>query len=134
MVEKEKHISSNNIRGFAMVEVIISIFILAAMLVIYGRANDTIAMNQGVKYQEIALRIAHSQIETLRSLPYDSLPSSGPFADTELASLPQGTGSVSVTAFNSSTKNVTVTVSWVEARNAQARSVALGTLITQGGL
>jgi len=120
--------------GFSIIEVIISVFIIGVMLVVYGRLNDTVSVNQEVEHQEVALRIARNQIEVLRAVPYNSLPATGAFTDPMLAQLPQGSAGVSNTAFNDGIKNITVTVSWTDISDSTSRSVSLATLISQGGL
>ena len=121
--------------GFSIIEVIISIFVVGAMLVVYGRLNESIAVNRGIGHQEVALRVARGQIENLRAIPYNSLPPTGSFEVPVWAQgqLPQGSAGYSNTAFNDGVKNIAVTVSWVEP-GAGARNVSLTTLISQGGL
>ena len=88
-----------------------------------------------VKDQEIALRIANTKMESVRAGGYAAVPSSGPFSDTLLGTIPSGTASISVANSNAQTKQVTVTVSWNEPAIGDTRFVVLSTLITDiGGL
>ena len=123
----------NQKKGFSIIEIIISLSIIGVLFVLYGLINRTLVFNQEVKYQEVALRIVRTEIETLRALPYASLPSAGPFTNPMLANLPQGTGIISVAAYNSELKSITATVSWT-GPGASTRSVSVDTLIGQGGL
>lgn len=119
--------------GFSIIEVVITIAMVGLMLVVYQTSANTVVLNKGSNYQEIALRIASSKLQTLRTQPYASLPASGAFADSLLSSLPQGQGTLTVTDYNAKTKQIKATVSW---RNPKGKTqqVNLETLITQGGL
>ncbi len=121
-------------RGYTIIEVIISLFIIGVVLIIYSAASNTVILNRSTKFQEVALRIASAEMDTLRALPYNSLPSSGPFSDPLLSSLPSGTATLIVTAYNATTKEITATVTWREPGDSATKSVSLTTLITQGGI
>ena len=116
-----------------MVEVFITIFIIGMVLVLYIAAVNTIRLVKTVKDQGMALRIAGNKMEELRAGSYDNLPSSGSFSDSQLASLPNGSATMSITDFHTSTKQVLVTVEWREPSHQSARNVSLTTLITKTG-
>ncbi len=121
--------------GFSVIEVIISLFLLGVILLIYNAAVNSVQLNRQMKDQEIAFRIASTEMESLRSTAYNSLPtSSASVSDSLLTTLPGNAGeSLVVASPNSKTKKFVVTVNWIEPGNA-ARSVNLSTLITQGGI
>jgi prepilin-type N-terminal cleavage/methylation domain-containing protein len=117
--------------GFTLIEVVAAVAIIGTMIVATGALLQRIPVSgREVRDQDLALKIARSEMEVLRAAGYDALPASGSFADTQLSSLASGAGSVAVTDFNSKTKQVVVSVSWTGAKLV-ARSVNLTTLITQ---
>ena len=129
------HVSTRRLRrgGFSLIEVIISIFIVGIMIYISNAILLGAPLIQSAKNQDIALKIAVNEIEGMRALGYTSLPTSGPFPNDLLASLPSGSGDIAISDFNIDTKKIIATVSWVE-RGVQ-KSVSLSTLITKvGGL
>jgi prepilin-type N-terminal cleavage/methylation domain-containing protein len=122
-------------RGFTVLEMTFSIAIIAIILVMLGALIQTLPLIALTKNQDLALKIARNEIESLRALGYDSLPSSGSFSNTLLSSLPSGAGTRTITAYNADTKEVLVTVSWVAEQGGTNHSVSLTTLITDiGGL
>ena len=118
-------------RGFSLVEVIVTIFVIGTMLVVSQAIRLGAPLAQSVRDQDIALKVAQNEVEELRALGYESLPPSGSFSDSLLASLSSGSGNVTVSDFNTGTKKVIVTVSWSE-RGAE-ESIVLSTLITKIG-
>ncbi len=119
--------------GYTLVEVLVSIFVLGSALAVFTTASLMSTATRGTEYRDIALHIAETELETLRSVGYSTLPTSGPFVSDELAELPGGAGTVTVTAYNAETKQVGVSVGWIE--EGAERSVTLDTLITEvGGL
>ena len=121
-------------RGFTLIEITISIFIIGVMIVASASLLHGVPANRLTLDQGIALSIARNEIEALRAGGYAALPASGSFTDTALASLISGTGTITVATYDAKTKRVDVTVSWQE-KDASAHNIALTTLITQvGGL
>lgn len=130
----EKSKFSANSSGFSFVEILISLFILGVMLLLYAAASNSTILNNNTRHKDIAQRIAITRLETLRSGKYINLPSSGPFSDSMLSSLPKGQAQQIIVPVNSSTKQVTVTVSWQEPGNTNIQSIQFDTLITRNGL
>ncbi|OGG78086.1 hypothetical protein A3A36_02880 [Candidatus Kaiserbacteria bacterium RIFCSPLOWO2_01_FULL_52_12b] len=118
-------------RGFSLVEILVTLFILGTMLVISQAIFLGAPVIQGAKNQDLALKIARNEVEVLRALGYTSLPVSSSFTDSLLSSLSSGSGALVVSDFNLGTKQVVVTVSWME--RGVAESVSLTTLITKAG-
>ncbi len=121
-------------KGFTLIEILVTIAILGALIALYAATLRTSTLTQETAHEDIALHVANQKLDDLRASGYASLPSSGPFGDTQLGSLPSGAASTTITTFNAKTKQVIVTVSWLEAGRG-THSVSLTTLITQvGGL
>lgn len=119
-------------KGFTLLEVIVSIAVIAGLFMLYTAAINNVFLSRTIKQKDVALRIASHKMEELRAGGYDSLPASGSFSDSNLSSLPSGTGSMTISDYNTSTKQVQVTVSFEDfAGNNQ--SVSLSTLIIQSG-
>lgn len=121
-------------KGFSLIEVLLSLFIIGILLILYQAANSTWILNQYVKDQDIALRIASTKLADLRYLGYDALPASGPFSDPLLNSLKQGQATVTVATYSSKIKQVLVTVAWKRLGGTATSTVSLTTLMRQGGL
>lgn len=120
-------------RGFSLIEVVISIFIVGIMIFMSNAILLGSPLIQNAKNQDIALKIVVNEMEGLRALGYSSLPASGPFSDDLLTSLPSGSANIIVSDFNEDTKKVVATVEWTE--KGTQKSVSLSTLITKiGGL
>jgi prepilin-type N-terminal cleavage/methylation domain-containing protein len=122
-------------RGFSLIEVLVSIFIMGVMLVMLQavlRSNVLVKMS---KNQGVALSIARNEIEILRMGGYDSLPASGSFYSDLLSTIPGAVTELAVDDYNAKTKQVTVQVSWKDSGATASSTVSLSTLITQvGGL
>lgn len=119
-------------RGFTLVEVTVSIFVIGVMLVASATLLRGVPASRLTLDQNIALAVAQNKLETLRAGGYAALPTTSTFVDTALSALASSTGNITVTAYNSKTKKVDVSVSWREA-DATAHSIALTTLITETG-
>ena len=120
--------------GFILLEVVISLAIIAVFFILFQVAATTAILNRDVKHQDLALRIAQSQIENLRSLGYAALPTSSSFTDAQLSLLPNGQASTTISQYNDKTKQAIVTVSWQESGSKNSHNVSLSTLISEGGL
>lgn len=121
-------------RGFTLIEMLISLFILSIATAFVAVIINTVGLTRDAAYESVALHIAQNELDTLRAAGYDQLPSSGAFSNPQLASLPQGSASTTVADWNDKTKEVTTSVSW-QGVNGTPRIASLTTLITQvGGL
>jgi prepilin-type N-terminal cleavage/methylation domain-containing protein len=122
-------------RGFSLIEVVISIFLIGLLVVLSGVFLMAAPLSRHVKLENTALSIAGNKLEELRGAGYAALPVTGPFSSSALSALPQGAGDVTVTDYNTRTKQVVVTVAWREKEASATSTVALTTLITEiGGL
>jgi prepilin-type N-terminal cleavage/methylation domain-containing protein len=121
-------------KGFTLIEMLVTIWILLLMLVVIGGLVSAFPLLRFSKHQDLALKIATTEIDALRALGYDSLPASGSISSSLLSALPSGAGARTVTDINDATKEVHVAVSWVET-SGNAHEVVLTTFITEvGGL
>ena len=126
----------NSVRGFSLIEVIVSIFIIGIILIMVQAVARSGVLVRTSKNQDVALAIARNELEGLRAAGYAALPPNGPFSDTLLSTLPPAaTTTLTVSAYNAKTAQVTVSIIWREPGSAASSTVSLGTLITQiGGL
>ena len=92
----------------------------------------TVKVTRDSAYENVAFRIADGKLDELRAGGYATLPPDGEFSSPELANIPQGLASTSITALNEKTKEVTAGVSWLDA-NGLERYVSLTTLVTESG-
>jgi len=119
-------------RGFTLIEILIAIFVIGMLVALYGVGVMTTSLSREAAHRDVALHSASQQLETLRAGGYASLPASGSFSNAQLGQLASSTGAMTVSSYNSATKQVVVTVSWQEGARG-IRSVSLSTLITQTG-
>jgi len=126
----------NASRGFSLIEVIVSIFIMGVMLLMLQSVIRSGTLVRTSKNQGVALAIARNELENVRANGYASLPSSGSFSDALLSTLPPAaTATLTVSVYNAKTKQVTVNVIWKDSGTPASSTVSLSTLITQvGGL
>ncbi len=120
-------------RGFTLIEVLVSVSILVAVLAFLDAAIRSLPVIRVAAHREIALAAAAQELEQVRADTYAALPPSGSFSDPQLSALPDASSSIAVTSFNAGTKQVVVTVTWQEEYFGTS-TIALATLITQGGL
>lgn len=125
-------IRTSNQRGFSLVEIVVALFIMSVGIVFATLVTGTMKVTRDSAFENNAFHIADNKLNELRALGYAALPASGAFSDSQLASLPQGAASTTVTAWNAKTKQVVVGVSWLGADNL-TRYVPLTTLITESG-
>ena len=120
-------------RGFTLIEVIVSIFILGIVIVLSGAVIGTIQTTRDEVNENIAMRIASTNLDALRATGYANVVASSTLYDTQLTKLPSATASSTISDYNAKTKQVTVGVSWLASRGT--KYVTLTTLITSvGGL
>lgn len=120
-----------NKKGFTLIEVLVTVFLVGMLLVGFTAVIKISALSRVSQHQEIALRIATYALEEARAQPFAST-TSGSFADANLAELAQATGTLTVTSLNAKTNQLTVTVSWQEQAMGTS-SISLSTLKTETG-
>lgn len=129
MINKNK----NSKKGFSFIEVIVTLFIVGAVLVLYQAAAGVMRLMKTAKNQEIALQVANNEIEELRAGGYASLPASGGFSSSQLSALTSGSGNLTITSLNADTKQILVSVQWRETGGSVVRNISLTTLVTKTG-
>lgn len=121
-------------RGFSLIEVTVSIFIMSVMLLMLQSIIRSNVLVQTSKNQSIALSIARNKIESLRIDGYAALPASGSFSDSLLSTLPlAATTTLTVTIYNARTKLVSTSVLWRDRGSTSSSTVSLSTLLTETG-
>lgn len=123
--------SSRRRRGFSLVEVMVSIFLVAATgAVFYGLAPMAARTGKMVgNYQQAASMVQH-KVDQLRGVGFgrltyselrnagivDTLPNTSPYRFNTVDSLtslfPAATGTITVTDYNANVKQVVVTLTW----------------------
>ncbi|MBI2443928.1 MAG: hypothetical protein HYV42_01640 [Candidatus Magasanikbacteria bacterium] len=123
-----------NTAGLTLIEVVITLMVISAVFIIFQTSLNVIFLNRRVNHQELALRLVNTKMEQIRALAYETLPPAGSFSDPLLSSLPSATATLTISDYDSATKQVTATVTWQEAAGNAPRSITMTTLVTKGGL
>lgn len=119
------------IRGFSLVESVVATAIIGVTIVATGLLLQRIPVDgREVRDQDLALKIARAEIETLRASGYSALGTSGSFSNSLLTSLASSSATVTIVDYDTRTKKVTATVSW-RGTGLVTRSMSLTTLIAQ---
>lgn len=121
-------------RGFSLIEVIVSIFIVGVMLLLLQATLQSGILIRISKNQGVALSIAQNKLEELRAGGYAALPSSGTFSNSLMSTLPQAaTTTLTISVYNAKTKLISVGVLWRDPGATASSTVSLATLITETG-
>lgn len=124
----------NASRGFSLIEISVSIFVVGVMLLMLQSVVHSGALVRISKSQGIALAIARNKLENVRVDGYAALPPSGTFSDSLMSTLPPlATTTLVVSAYNAQTKQVSISVVWRDPGSPASSTVSLSTLITQTG-
>lgn len=124
-----------NAGGFSLVEIVLSMFVILAIVSILFTVAGTYNISRKSSLQGIAAEIADREIETLRNTSYSAIDlGTSSFADSNLSKLSGGTASQTVTAYQSSAdiKQVSIHISWNE--NGVGKSFSIDTLIYKNGI
>ena len=120
-------------RGFSLIEIVVSLFIISVLLLLLLAVTRGAVLVRASSSQGVALSIVRNELESLRAGGYEALPTSGTFPNALVDALPQATTTLTVSDYNTKTKQVTVAVVWLEAGSTASSTVSLSTLITQTG-
>lgn len=101
---------------------------------LFQATANSVVLNKYGRYREIALRIADQKIQTVRTAPFASIPTTGTFNDPLLSSLPNGQATITTTDLEDNLKDVAVVITWTNPANNGTQQVQLQTYIYQGGL
>lgn len=123
-----------NQSGFSIVEVVLTLFIIGVTLLLFQMVSNTVVLNKYNRYKEIALRIAENEVQVLRTTNYANLPSSGSFSDSLLSTIPQGTGTITISQIDTGFSQATVTVTWRNPTSTSNQQIVLSTYLWQYGL
>jgi len=119
--------------GSSLIEVIVSLLMVAVLLVLYASALNTVRQARKLRNENIAYHIANKEMESLRNISYASLPANGVINDALLSQLPSGAGTYTTGAYPgyANVKEIVVTVTW---NDGLARQILLKSLSGIGGL
>lgn len=120
-------------RGFSLIEILVSIALLGVIALVAAMLVSTIGLSRSARHTGTATQIAESAIEAARAEGAASI-ASGALTDTRLAELPEGSGSISVSAYDADLTEVMVEVVWRDTRTSDMKSVSLTTLIGNSGI
>lgn len=129
--------------GVTLVEVVLAILALSALVIVINNLPPSLSAITRNRHISAARDVAGKQMEYLRQLGYDNLPSSGTFTDAALNDLPFSQASFEVSDCPISictsgdpnkepAKLVKVDVGWNE--SGDEKLVELTTIISKGGL
>lgn len=120
--------------GFSLIEIVLSIFIILALVTILFTASATLRTSRNSNLQGLATEIASRQIENLRNTAYASLPANGTtsFSDSNLSKLPNSTATQTFSDYGTDIKQVTLQVSWQE--SGVNKNIKIDTLIYKNGI
>lgn len=127
--------------GFSLLEILLAVVIIGFIVLTIANIPSSLQLIGKSHYSSLARDIVSQEVEAVRSQGYDSLANgSTTFTDNRLFSLPSGLGTVTVSDCSASicttgeqTKQVKVTVSWVE-NQVGTKNVSVTTLVSEGGL
>ncbi len=125
-------LTQNSQSGISIVEIIIAVALLLVIALLYQGTANNLTLTRESDNEELALRIAQNKIDALRQGGYAALPSTGSFSSADLSQLPSGSGSLTVTDFSATVKQVVVTVQWKSPRSGN-QTVTLTTAIANNG-
>ena len=119
--------------GISLMEVIISMVMIAVLFILYTSAMNTVAHTRKLRYENLAYHVANKKMEELRNTAVASLPSSGSISDSMLTSIPSGEGSFTVADYAgfSGLKEIVVTVTW---NDGVSKQFQIKTLAGDGGI
>jgi len=123
-------------RGFTLVEVILSIFLLFIVFIAFAAMNQTVRFTNRGRFDDIGRSIAIEHLEMYRATGFNALPDGVvEIEDPGLELLPQGSAAASFSDYGSTDSGlveVVVTVNWID--KGVPRDVSLTTLLTNGGV
>lgn len=120
-------------RGFTLIEVLISVVVVGMLIVLASTLIQAVGLTRHAKNRDVAAKVAESKLESLRAVGYEQLPEGTPFSDPLLETLPDATGSFTVSDFSSTTKRVVVTVSWSDPAASAPSTLTISTLVAEVG-
>ncbi len=128
-----KQETSNKQDGFSLIEVVISMLMIAVILVLYASALNLATLSRKLRYENLAYHTANKQMESLRAMSYGALPASANIVDPMLSQIPSGDGDYTVENYpgHANLKEIVVTITW---NDGVAKSIVLRSLAGLGGI
>jgi len=120
--------------GFTIIEVLVTLLIIGVTLLLYTVISNSITLNKYNRYKEVALRSAETRLQDLRTVSYDSLPTSGTFTNAQIQTLPEGTANLEITEISTGLSEATVTVSWRSPSSNTMQEISLSTFLSEHGI
>jgi prepilin-type N-terminal cleavage/methylation domain-containing protein len=120
--------------GFTIIEVLVTLLIIGVTLLLYTVISNSITLNKYNRYKEVALRVAETSLQNLRTIDYNSLPASGPFTNAQIQTLPEGSANLEITEVSTGLSKATVTVSWRSPSSNTMQAISLSTFLSEHGI
>lgn len=120
--------------GFTIIEVVVTLLIIGVTLLLYTVISNSITLNKYNRYKEVALRVAETSLQDLRTIDYNSLPASGPFTNAQIQTLPEGSANLEITEVSTGLSKATVTVSWRSPSSNIMQAISLSTFLSEHGI
>lgn len=120
--------------GFTIIEVVVTLLIIGVTLLLYTVISNSITLNKYNRYKEVALRVAETSLQDLRTIDYNSLPASGPFTNAQIQTLPEGSANLEITEVSTGLSKATVTVSWRSPSSNTMQAISLSTFLSEHGI
>ncbi|GEM_PF-6197803 len=123
----------NRLPGFSLVEVLLSMFLILAIVSIFLASAATYRHSRITALQSLATNIASRDLENQKKLAFSAV-STNAITDSDSGKLPAYTGQRTVALYEANTKikQVTDVITWVE--KGVTRQIILETLISENGL
>ncbi len=126
--------------GFSLIEALLVIVIIGSLVFLLASIPNSLMLITKSGHASLAREIAVKQIEDQRTINYLNLVNDSlPISDPRLATLSQGTGTVTVEDCNPAIctngehiKQITVSVNWLD--NSKMQNLTLKTMIGEGGI
>jgi type II secretory pathway pseudopilin PulG len=120
--------------GVTLLESIIAVSLMLVALTIFLSIWLAIGLDKSLQRLSVAEQIASTEMEKIRIKPFqDIVSTSTPITNQDLAKLPFGSGTTTVSDYlsTSSIKYVEILITWQE--SGASKNFRLDTLVTEGG-
>ncbi len=127
-------------RGVSLIESLLIVVVVGLIVFLLASIPNSLMLITKSRHASLAREIAVKQIEDKRTINYANLVTgSSPISDLRLATLPQGSGTVTVEDCNAAIctggehiKEISVSVNWLD--NSKMQTLTLKTMIGEGGI
>jgi len=127
--------------GFSLVELVLSLFVILALITVLFAASGTFKHTVNSNNQTLATKIATREIENLKKNGFAALPAAGTsnFADSDLSKLTQSAATLTVATYppgcspcSADVRQIKVSVSW--SGQGAAKTVNIESIMSKNGL